>query len=263
MWSHFSRLPAAMRKVVGSSIAKVPPAGWDALVQLLPGGSQQPAHFGARVQHTFRTLGDAASLDDLFSKFLTVWSSEANPVLGPSDVSDGPAFDLDLGRVAPAPIRMMYCDATSFLPDDILCKVDRASMAVSLETRAPFLDHRVAEVAARIPLRMKVRRNRGKMILRRLLHREAPAALFDRAKAGFVVPVGEWMRGELRPWAEALLDERRLKQQSYFDATAIRSVWDSHLAGRVDAKSQLWPVLMFQAWLDDQDRPMERRQRSA
>src|SRR5207253_2802863 len=113
--------------------------------------------------------------------------------------------------------RMMYLDLISYLPDDILCKVDRASMAVSLESRVPFLDHRVAALAARIPIAMKIRGGTGKHILRQLLYREAPRELFERPKAGFAIPIGEWLRGPLRDWAEDLLDPGRMREQGWFN----------------------------------------------
>jgi asparagine synthase (glutamine-hydrolysing) len=147
----------------------------------------------------------------------------------------------------------MYCDATSYLPDDILCKVDRASMAVSLETRVPFLDHRVAEVAARIPVAMKLREGRGKLILRKLLDREVPSSLVDRPKAGFAVPVGEWIKGPLRDWAESLLNPTSMAADGWFDAKAVDTRWRTHLAGRQDSTAALWSVLMFQAWLKEQE----------
>jgi asparagine synthase (glutamine-hydrolysing) len=146
---------------------------------------------------------------------------------------------------------MMYADALSFLPDDILCKVDRAAMAVSLETRAPFLDHRVAEAAARIPIGMKIRGGKGKDIIRKLLYREAPAALFERPKAGFAVPVGEWVKGPLRPWAESLLDRGRITGEGFFDPQIVHRRWRDHLEGKADSTAALWSILMFQAWLDE------------
>ena len=148
---------------------------------------------------------------------------------------------------------MMYCDAVSYLPDDILCKVDRAAMAVSLETRVPFLDHRVAEVAARIPHEMKMSRGRGKLVLRRLLYQLAPAELFERPKAGFGMPVGDWIAGELRPWAESLLDERRLRDEGFFEPKLVRRRWQEHLSGARDAGFSIWTILMFQAWLERGD----------
>jgi asparagine synthase (glutamine-hydrolysing) len=141
----------------------------------------------------------------------------------------------------------------TYLPDDILAKVDRAAMAVSLETRVPFLDHRVAAAAARIDPALKVHGGKGKQILRKLLHHHVPADLVERPKAGFSVPVGEWITGPLRDWAEDLLDPRRLAADGWFDAEAVRDRWDGHLAGR-QSTAAIWAVLMFQSWLEDQRR---------
>jgi asparagine synthase (glutamine-hydrolysing) len=139
------------------------------------------------------------------------------------------------------------------LPDDILCKVDRASMAVSLETRVPFLDHRVAETAARIPIDLKIRGAEGKHIVRELLYDLVPRHLFQRPKAGFAVPIGSWLRGPLRDWAEELLSERRLRAEGWFDASLLRERWEQHLSGRRESGQAIWAILMFQAWLDQQD----------
>jgi len=122
-------------------------------------------------------------------------------------------------------------------------------MAVSLETRAPFLDHRVAEVAAAIPARMKIRGNQGKLILRKLLYRHVPAGLFDRPKAGFAIPVGEWVKGPLRPWAEDLLDPGQMASEGWFDPARVQSRWRQHLSGERDSSIAIWGLLMFQAWL--------------
>jgi asparagine synthase (glutamine-hydrolysing) len=125
-------------------------------------------------------------------------------------------------------------------------------MAVSLESRIPFLDHRVAALAARIPMHMKIKGGKGKHILKQVLHKHAPAAMFDRPKAGFAVPVGEWIKGPLRPWAEDLLDASSLRSGGYFNADMIGQRWRSHLAGERDSTQAIWTVLMFQSWLRDQ-----------
>ena len=147
---------------------------------------------------------------------------------------------------------LVYCDAVSYLPDDILAKVDRASMAVSLETRVPFLDHRVAALAARIPVEMKIRGLHGKHILRQLLARELPADLFDRPKAGFAIPVGEWIKGPLRPWAEDLLESNAMASEGWFDPVIVQRRWQDHLAGRRDCTPALWAILMYQSWLREE-----------
>ena len=150
--------------------------------------------------------------------------------------------------------RMMATDTLNYLPNDILTKVDRAAMAVSLETRAPFLDHRVAEVAWRLPMAMKIQPGRrvgtSKWALRQILYKHIPPELIERPKAGFGIPLGQWLRGPLRCWAEDLLDTRLMSQQGYLKPAPIQQLWQEHLSGRFDHTSKLWTILMFQAWLD-------------
>jgi asparagine synthase (glutamine-hydrolysing) len=145
---------------------------------------------------------------------------------------------------------MMYEDTIAYLPDDILVKVDRAAMAVSLESRVPLLDHRVVEFAWRLPLRMKVRRQEGKWLLKKILRRYVPSRLIDRDKMGFGVPVGEWLRGPLRAWAEDLLSGDRLKRQGIFDEQIVRARWNQYLRGGRISSDGIWQLLMFQSWLD-------------
>lgn len=242
LWQQVSRVPPFLRSAAGATLGHLPPAVWN-----LARGRRMP-NFGAKVQKALRVAGAARSLDDIYASFLDEWVLEGSPVIG----GDGGAGAFDLGLAGPDTTRMMYCDAVTYLPDDILCKVDRAAMAVSLETRVPFLDHRLAEAAARVPVALNLRAGRGKEVLRDVLFRHAPPALFDRPKAGFGIPVGEWIRGPLRDWAEHLLDPRRMAQQGWFDAGMVQARWQAHLAGRRDSTPALWAVLMFQAWLDEQ-----------
>jgi asparagine synthase (glutamine-hydrolysing) len=245
-WERLDRMGPSLRALAGNALGSIPPGLWDGLATAA--GRRPQPHFGGKIRKSFRVMGQAAGTDELLTGFLDEWWEEGSPVLGDSRSGDAEA-EPGLGANLPAPMRMMYRDAVGYLPDDILCKVDRASMAVSLESRVPYLDHRVAAVAARIPLSMKLRGGRGKHILRQLLYREAPRELFERSKAGFAIPVGQWLRGPLRPWAEELLDPARLREDGWFDAELVWRRWRDHLSGRRDSTAALWAVLMFQAWL--------------
>ena len=245
LWQQLQRVPRPLRRMAGASLGRVPGSAWDRGAAML--GRRVQPHFGAKLRKALAVGGTARSFDDVYDHFLDEWGVGVSPVRGSAGHEDIAFAPEPLGAV-PDTARTMYRDAMTYLPDDILCKVDRAAMAVSLETRVPFLDHRVAELAARIPLAMKVAGGSGKHILRQLLYREAPASLFDRPKAGFGVPVGEWIKGPLRPWAEELLDFERMTADGWFDAAMVRSRWNDHLSGRRDSTPAIWSILMFQAW---------------
>ena len=249
MWDRAEPLPRPVRAALGGLTASVPPSCWNALIALTSGG-RRSRHYGASIQKLARTAGEAYDLGDFFARFFDQWSAEGSPVLPLRPEPSQAAFDLALPEESPTATRMMLADATAYLPDDILCKVDRAAMAVGLETRVPFLDHRVAAVAARIPVAMQIHGGTGKRMLRQLLARHAPPALFDRPKAGFAIPVGEWIKGPLRDWTESLLDPARLRSEGWFDAEKVTRRWHAHLSGRTDATAALWTILMFQSWLD-------------
>jgi asparagine synthase (glutamine-hydrolysing) len=240
-WAALRRVPAPLRAAIARPLSRLSPAAWDRI-------GRRP-YFGIKARKALKTIAHARSLDEVFGAFLDEWSEQGSPVLGTAN-DDAAPFDLALDPAASDALRMMYCDAVSYLPDDILCKVDRASMAVSLEVHCPFLDHRVAELAARIPVGMKIRGGTGKHILRQLLYREAPRELFERPKTGFGIPVGEWIKGPLRDWAESLLDPRRLREEGWLDAGRIEQRWREHLSGERDSTGALWSVLMFEAWLE-------------
>ena len=250
LWAQLSRVPGPVRSAVAGALSHVPPGLWTTAANLVSRGNRP--FFGSKVRKGLRVARATKSFDELYPTFLDEWSMEQSPVIGADADQEDFRFDLDAAPGAPPAARMMYCDAVSYLPGDILCKVDRASMAVSLETRVPFLDHRVAALAARIPIGLKVRGAHGKHILRELLYREVPRELLERPKAGFGIPVGEWIKGELRPWAEELLDPARMAGEGWFDAKIVQRRWRDHLEGRRDSSSALWAILMFQAWQREQ-----------
>ena len=252
LWRRLRMLPRPLRMAAGAWLGLVPQRVWQQAAGMLP---DRHRHLGGKANKALKLASSAESFDHVYAAFLDEWSGEVSPVLGYD--GRGIGLDLDLGQAAPDALRIMYYDAVSYLPDDILAKVDRASMAVSLETRVPFLDHRVAEVAARIPLGMKIRGSNGKHILRQLLYSHVPAQLIDRPKAGFAVPVGSWIRGPLRNWAESLLDPARLASDGWFDAAVVRRRWEDHLSGRRDSTHAIWAILMFQSWLDEQSNSLK------
>lgn len=261
IWDRLKWMPFSARRALGAAIGAVPISGWNALAKpvnaLLP-GRRGLVHAGAKAQNLAARLKHVQNLDDLLKSLATVWQDPADVVkshknpseLVPPNLGDALGGDLAMGLDPVA--RMMYLDSITYLPDDILCKVDRAAMACSLETRVPFLDHRVVELAWRLPLHMKVRGNTGKWALREVLYKYVPRELIERPKAGFAIPIGQWLRGPLRDWGEALLSEQRLQQEGYFHSGPIRQAWAEHLAGTRDNTAKLWAVLMFQAWLEAQ-----------
>ena len=249
MWNAIRHVPRPLRAVASATLGRLPTRFWSAGASTMPGGNAP--NVGAKIQKALRSAGHARDFRDIYDDFLDEWAGEMSPVIGGAARGER-GIERRPADIADTTVATMLRDATGYLPDDILTKVDRASMAVSLETRVPFLDHRLAAVAARIPLSMKVRGQTGKHILRQALHARAPAALFDRPKAGFAVPVGQWIKGPLRDWAESLLDPRRLKTDGWFDPAIVAARWADHRSGRRDSTAAIWSILMFQAWLDEQ-----------
>lgn len=253
LWGKLSRAPAGLRQWAAAGIEVLSPAAWNRLASpvlpLLPPSLRQ-ANVGDKLHKGAGVLA-ARSVDDLYLGLVTHWQPDGL-VLGAQE----PATAL---RGAQLPLqglsgieRMMALDAITYLPGDILVKVDRAAMGVSLETRVPFLDHRVVEFAWRLPQSLKLRDDVGKWVLRQVLYRHVPKELIERPKMGFGVPMDIWLRGPLRDWAEDLLGESRLRQEGFFNPVPIRKKWIEHVSGKRSWSYHLWDVLMFQAWLQEQ-----------
>lgn len=256
LWNRLRKAPQAMRRPVSRMIESVPIGWWNTLANVLrPTLPQvlQIANIGDKA-HKFAELLGATEPRQLYKGFVSHWPEPEQIVIGgrePSTlVTDKNAELPDIDFIE----QMMYLDMQTYLPDDILTKVDRAAMGVSLETRVPFLDHRIIEFAWTLPLSYKVNGSIGKQVLRDVLYRHVPRHLIERPKQGFGVPLGEWLRGPLRDWAEALLSEERLQSDGFFHPKPVRDKWQEHLSGNKEWGYHLWDVLMFQAWLDTERR---------
>ncbi len=254
-WRTSRRLPAPVRRLGARGLRAVPPPAWDAAAGGLrdalgrigrtPGVLRQP-NIGGKAHKMGMCLA-SESVGEMYRGLVSTWDGAADIVPGahalpsPLDVANAPGGLID---------QFMAWDLVTYLPGDILDKVDRAAMAVSLETRLPLLDRRVAEMAWRLPERARVRDGQAKWALRQVLYRHVPRALIDRPKMGFSVPVAAWLRGPLRSWADGLLDEARLRDQGLLDAGAVQTRWREHRDGRRDHAAGLWAVLMLQSWLE-------------
>jgi asparagine synthase (glutamine-hydrolysing) len=251
-WRRLSRIPRPLRSAAARGLRAVSPERWNrvaaALGPLLPRAAKMRLP-GEKIHKAAGVLA-SRSVDDLYLGLVSFWRDPGRAVRGGSEA---PGI---LNGLAPRLAglndaeRMMALDMLTYLPDDILAKVDRAAMAVSLETRVPFLDHRVVEFAWRLPIGLKIRDGETKWLLRQVLDRHVPRALVDRPKMGFGVPIDSWLRAPLRDWGESLLAEGRLSGEGHFEAAPIRAAWDAHQKGSANMQHHLWSVLMFQMWLD-------------
>ena len=278
LWRKIGWIPSLLRRAGTFPLRRISKETWGRLLvflgRILP--EQVPFYRGGRqigsLPEILSTVHPSflaeelscADSDGLYRLFITHWGS---PIVLPGvDVARDPAppFDgnthaLPSRAVLPDTIhRTMLADLLGYLPDDILTKVDRATMGVSLESRAPLLDHRVIEFAWRLPLAFKVSQGKGKQILLQVLSRYVPEAMVTQPKMGFGVPMASWLRGPLRDWTESLIGETRLRREGYFDPAPIRCAWEKHLSGAQNHETRLWIVLMFQAWLERWKNPAAR-----
>jgi asparagine synthase (glutamine-hydrolysing) len=252
IWEKIGWIPSGMRQVYAKLLLSVSPDRWDGIIsqigKVVP-RLQQPQQ-GFRLHLLANFLGSKQPLD-LYAQMMSLTKDVEQIVLHSTEpdnmLTHPPAWLKQLDFTS----QMMYVDSMTYLPDDVLAKVDRAAMGVSLESRVPFLDRRVVEFAWKLPMSMKVRDGKGKWLLRQVLYQYVPQTLIDRPKMGFGVPIDLWLRNELRDWAEALLDERRLQREGFFNVQAVRQLWTEHLSGEFDRCYSLWNILMFQAWLEN------------
>ena len=237
LWRYLAPVPSWMRRAYQQAIGITPPL-W---------GRSRAFDRACKLSEIL----DFREPEELYHRLQSRWNAPAAIVRHSSEPQTCMSNRRAWPDAAELESRMMAIDALMYLPDDILVKVDRAAMGVSLETRAPFLDHRVVELAWRLPLAVKIRGNEGKWILRQVLYRHVPARLVERPKMGFSVPLAAWLRGPLKDWAESLLDEGKLREEGYFHPAPIRKRWTEHLDGARRWDACIWDVLMFQAWLDE------------
>ena len=258
LWGTLSKVPALLREWVAAGVTSVSPQAWNrgagAVGRLLP-HSLRMMNVGDKLHKAAAVLA-SESADALHLGLVSHWLDPASVIVGgaePSTLLTGHSPAL---RGLDDVQRMMALDLITYLPDDLLVKLDRAAMGVSLETRVPFLDHRVVEFAWRLPQSMKWRHNQTKWLLRQVLYRHVPRDLIERPKMGFGLPLHDWLRGPLRDWTETLLNESRLRQEGYFHPAPIRQKWAEHLSGHRNWAFHLWDVLSFQAWLEHERRPV-------
>lgn len=252
VWRRLGWMPLPVRRVFGAGLTALPAATLNRLAGPLAQrfGVALP---GDKAHKLGQRLRELRGMDDLYASLVSEWPQAGQLLIGgsmpPNRLDDRASWPALSDPVA----RMMAMDGLTYLPDDILVKVDRAAMAVSLETRAPMLDREVVELAWSLPMHMKLRDGQGKWLLRRLLDRYVPRVMMERPKMGFAIPLDAWLRGPLREWAEDLLAETRLRRQGFFDPVPIRAAWQRQVDGRASYGYRLWSVLMFQAWLQAQE----------
>lgn len=260
LWKKINWMPFTARRLLGETLRKIPLNFWDQIgnyYNFIRSESKGVSRLGDKVSKTGLRLKQVDSLDGLYKSLVCEWPNTDSLVKDDPEEFNYNSSLVDLIE-DPLPTnglhdpvsRMMYWDTISYLPDDILCKVDRAAMGNSLETRVPFLDHRIVELSSRMPLDFKIKGGIGKSILRNILYKHVPKNLIERPKAGFGIPLGSWLRGPLRPWVEELINADRLEREGYLEPVLVTKTWNEHLSGKRDWSFRIWSVVIFQQWLE-------------
>ena len=251
IWGKAEGMPFFAKTAASKVIKSISPGRWDAVSR--KASSLMPRIFNHRLfgekLHKLADVLTAGSENELYRGLTSHWKRPADLVLGAKepDLALPPRENIT-GSIPDFAERMMYMDLVTYLPGDILTKVDRASMAVGLEARVPFLDHRIVEFSKRLPISYKIRNGRSKWVLRRILHKYVPEELMDARKGGFGIPIDDWLKGPLKAWAEDLLNEKDMKKDAILDPESVSRMWEQHLSGKKNRHHHLWSVLMFQAW---------------
>jgi len=252
IWNRIGNWPRSLRTIASRVMLSVPPRRWERLFATMGGVLPEKLRVrnpGGSV-HKLAGILDVSGPEDMYRRLTSHWVHPEAIVLDghelPTLVTDRKSW----AEIEDFTQRMMHLDAVTYLPDDILVKVERAARGAGIETRAPLLDRHVIEFAWQLPLCVHIQGGEGKWVLRRILDKYVPQELVDRPKTGFGVPIGEWLRGPLLDWAEALLDANRLGREGFFQPEPIRKAWEEHLSGREDWQYHLWDILMFQAWFE-------------
>ncbi|MEL4254251.1 asparagine synthase (glutamine-hydrolyzing) [Shewanella xiamenensis] len=246
LWEKIDFVPMFLRRILAATMTAIPIKAWNSLSKLVPARTRI-SNLGDKL-HKAAAVLTCRGIEELYLGLVSHWQNPEEIVLGSKEPSTVLTDPDRKANFADPILQMMAQDTLSYLPDDILVKVDRAAMAVSLETRVPFLDHKVLEHAWRLPKQLKINEGQSKWCLRQILYRYVPKDLIERPKMGFAVPLDAWLRGPLQAWAEDLLAEKRLLEEGFFNVGLIRNMWQEHLSGKRNWQYQLWDILMFQAW---------------
>ncbi len=250
LWNNLNYLPLGVRSGLAQMISRVSPDKWDNLFNSFRFVNNHQ-NIGDKI-HKASGILTSRTIEELYLGMISHWSSPCDLVLNSVEPYGIYKSYTSLFNVLDDVQKMMFLDTVSYLPDDILVKIDRAAMAVSLETRVPFLDHRVVEFAWSLPQKYKMNNGVSKLVLREVLYNYVPKNMIERPKMGFGVPLGDWLRGPLKPWAEDLISEDKIRKEGLLNYDLIKEKWDDHMSGRRNWSYQIWDVLMFQAWFENQ-----------